>query len=323
MISFITFIDLPNLRTQLRDQEPDLVGLRAFLQNRAQERYEVDTVVFDWIDHETDGSVFHYHEFLQHNGFRVITKEVGDSFQSSLEMEIAIEAFNVFEKTKPNVLILVSGNGNFAPLCQNLREKGIRIEIASLPSFLAKKLRSWANESIDLTEWATQKGSKAGGPIGHGRITGSEKSKAESEKKNNTPEKGESKTKGTDWENLEKEFPGIIDFLLKCGLEAERLYFAVKEVGLSEKGDMEKKWKTAVLDRFGDGSGFRYINGEVLEDKGLYQFAGSQEKRDFIGNLLRKMILLKFSIAKKEQGQQLSARILYKKYMKIKQQNCP
>lgn len=299
--------------TQVRDlnPEPDLLGLRDFLQNLEKGRYEIDTLVFDWINHEKVGTELRYHEFLQDHGFRVIINKAG----TNLDIEVTIEALEIFNGTKPNipnVFVLVSGNRNFAPLCQNLRKKGIRVEVASLPSFLAKELKISAHKIIDFSEWAAQ---KAGEPIGQGQDPESKKSKAEKE---------ESKTKETDWENLEKKFPGIIDSLIGSGLEAEKLYFAVREVGLSEEGDMEEKWKTAVLDRFGDGSGFRYINKELLEDRGLYQFAVSQEKRDFIGNLLRKMVLLKFPIKEKTTGQQLSARILYKKYTELKQQaNCP
>jgi hypothetical protein len=134
------------------------------------------------------------------------------------------------------------------------------------------------------------------------------------------PEKGKSKPKEIDLAYYEGKFPGFSDFLYECGLEAERLYSAVKGVGLTGAGDMEKKWKTAVLDRFGDGRDFRHIKKEYLEDKRLYEFPERQGKRKFIGDLLRKMVLLGFSsIEKKKQaGQRLSGPILYGLYKKKK-----
>ena len=160
MITVMNFIDLFNLRGQLRvlKRKPDLLGLRDFLNRPETERYGIDTVVFDSFTPEGAGRVLRYHEFLQHNGFRVIAREArkmaDGSLRSNLEGDMFIEAFKVLLKAKPEVFVLVSGNGIFSPLCQFLRETGMRVEVASLPSSLARNLKFSAHGFLDLTEWA-------------------------------------------------------------------------------------------------------------------------------------------------------------------------
>jgi hypothetical protein len=51
---------------------------------------------------------------------------------------------------RPDVVILVTGDADFAYLAIKLRRRGIRVEVASVAQNLGNMLRSTANEVIDL-----------------------------------------------------------------------------------------------------------------------------------------------------------------------------
>jgi uncharacterized LabA/DUF88 family protein len=51
---------------------------------------------------------------------------------------------------QPDVVILVTGDADFAYLAIKLRRRGIRVEVASVAQNLGNMLKSTANEVIDL-----------------------------------------------------------------------------------------------------------------------------------------------------------------------------
>ena len=51
---------------------------------------------------------------------------------------------------QPDVVILVTGDADFAHLALQLRRRGIRVEVASLAQNLGSALKTSANEIIDL-----------------------------------------------------------------------------------------------------------------------------------------------------------------------------
>ena len=91
----------------------------------------------------------------------------------------------------------------------------------------------------------------------------------------------------------EKVFPEEgISVLEKALPEIEEIYFAVKVVGFSSRlVDAESKWRSAALKRYDDSRrGYKFIKREYLEDEGIYRLTAGQEKRDFEGKLLQKVI---------------------------------
>jgi hypothetical protein len=74
--------------------------------------------------------------------------------------------------------------------------------------------------------------------------------------------------------------------------EIELLYSAIKAVGFSGRSvnANEAGWEDAALACFDKNKDkFHFIRREHLEDIDLYIFSDSQQKRDFVGRLLRKV----------------------------------
>jgi uncharacterized LabA/DUF88 family protein len=67
-------------------------------------------------------------------------------------MGIAIDAIAMAENGKIDVVVLMSGDGDFVDLINFLKAKGIKVEVISFRAITAKELIQAANEYIDLGE---------------------------------------------------------------------------------------------------------------------------------------------------------------------------
>jgi uncharacterized LabA/DUF88 family protein len=93
-------------------------------------------------------------QWLRSNGFLVVTKDGAPAeeghYKANVDVMMAIDALELSIEIRPNVVILVTGDADFAYLAIKLRRHGIRVEVASVAANLGNILRSAANEVIDL-----------------------------------------------------------------------------------------------------------------------------------------------------------------------------
>src|SRR5207245_10892926 len=71
-------------------------------------------------------------------------------YKANVDVMMAIDALELSIEMRPDVVILVTGDADFAYLAIKLRRRGIRVEVASVSQNLGNILRSAANEVIDL-----------------------------------------------------------------------------------------------------------------------------------------------------------------------------
>src|ERR1700756_3080858 len=92
--------------------------------------------------------------WLRSNGFMVVTKDGSPTeegrYKANVDVMMAIDALELSVEMRPDVVILVTGDADFAYLATKLRRRGIRVEVASVAQNLGNMLRSTANEVIDL-----------------------------------------------------------------------------------------------------------------------------------------------------------------------------
>jgi uncharacterized LabA/DUF88 family protein len=92
--------------------------------------------------------------WLRSNGFMVMTKDGSPAeeghYKANVDVMMAIDAVELSVEMRPDVVILVTGDADFAYLAIKLRRHGIRVEVASVAANLGNTLRSAANEVIDL-----------------------------------------------------------------------------------------------------------------------------------------------------------------------------
>jgi len=93
-------------------------------------------------------------QWLRANGFMVVTKDGAPAeegrYKANVDVMMAIDALELSVEMRPDVVILVTGDADFAYLAIKLRRRGIRVEVASVAQNLGNTLRSAANEVIDL-----------------------------------------------------------------------------------------------------------------------------------------------------------------------------
>src|ERR1700745_120151 len=94
-------------------------------------------------------------QWLRSNGFMAVTKDGSPAeeghYKANVDVMMAIDALELSIEMRPDVVILVTGDADFAYLATKLRRHGIRVEVASVAANLGHILRSAANDVIDLT----------------------------------------------------------------------------------------------------------------------------------------------------------------------------
>jgi NYN domain len=71
-------------------------------------------------------------------------------YKANGDVMIAIDALELSVGMRPDVVILVTGDADFAYLALKLRRRAIRVEVASVAQNLGNMLKSTANDVIDL-----------------------------------------------------------------------------------------------------------------------------------------------------------------------------
>src|ERR1700737_1146624 len=93
-------------------------------------------------------------QWLRSNGFMAVTKDGSPAeegrYKANVDVMMAIDALELSVEMQPGVVILVTGDTDFAYLAIKLRRRGVRVEVASVAQNLGNILKSAANEVIDL-----------------------------------------------------------------------------------------------------------------------------------------------------------------------------
>ena len=93
--------------------------------------------------------------WLRSHGFLVVTKDGSPAeeghYKANVDVMMAIDAVELSVEMQPDVVVLVTGDADFAYLALQLRRRGIRVEVAAAAQNLGSGLKSSANQVIDLT----------------------------------------------------------------------------------------------------------------------------------------------------------------------------
>ena len=138
----------------------DWLKLREFLAGPNKGRELIEMVVYAglppaipaWQEERDKKNKFMH--WLRSNGFMVVTKDGAPAeeghYKANVDVMMAIDALELSVEMLPDVVILVTGDADFAYLAVKLRRRGIRVEVASVAANLGNTLRSAANAVIDL-----------------------------------------------------------------------------------------------------------------------------------------------------------------------------
>ena len=158
----LVLVDESNIGSSVRTagRGLDWLKLREFLAGPETGRELIEMVVYAglppaiplWQEERDKKNKFMH--WLRSNGFMVVTKDGAPAeeghYKANVDVMMAIDALELSVEMQPDVVILVTGDADFAYLAIKLRRRGIRVEVASVAQNLGNVLRSAANEVIDL-----------------------------------------------------------------------------------------------------------------------------------------------------------------------------
>jgi len=155
----LIFVDESNVTSSAKtsNRKLDWLKLRDFL---AKERELIEMVVYaglppamaEWqAERDKKNKFLHW---LRSHGFLVVAKDgapvVEGHYKANVDVLMAIDAVELSVEIRPEVVVLVTGDADFAHLALQLRRRGIRVEVASIAQTLGAGLKTSANEVIDL-----------------------------------------------------------------------------------------------------------------------------------------------------------------------------
>lgn len=135
----------------------DWLKLQDFL---VRDRELIETVIYaglppampEWqAERDKKNKFLHW---LRSHGFLVVTKDGSPGaethYKANVDVLMAIDAVELSAAMQPDVVVLVTGDADFADLALLLRRRGMRVEVASTLPTLGAGLKTAANEVIDL-----------------------------------------------------------------------------------------------------------------------------------------------------------------------------
>ena len=158
----LIFVDESNVVSAVRalGRKLDWLKLRDHLVKASQGRELIEMVIYaglpprmpEWqTERDKKDKFLHW---LRSNGFLVVTKEGspgdGKHYKANVDVLMAIDAVELSVEMRPDVVVLVTGDADFAHLALQLRRRGIRVEAAATAQTLGAGLKGAANEVIDL-----------------------------------------------------------------------------------------------------------------------------------------------------------------------------
>ena len=161
-VRLLILVDESNVGSSVRTagRGLDWLKLREFLAGPSTGRDLIEMVVYAglppatpaWQEERDKKNKFIH--WLRSNGFMVVTKDGAPAeegrYKANVDVMMAIDALELSVEMRPDVVILVTGDADFAYLAIKLRRRGIRVEVASVAQNLGNILRSAANDVIDL-----------------------------------------------------------------------------------------------------------------------------------------------------------------------------
>jgi uncharacterized LabA/DUF88 family protein len=155
----LVFVDESNVTSSAKatNRKLDWLKLRDFL---VKERELIEMVVYaglppamtEWqTERERKNKFLHW---LRSNGFLVVAKDGSPGeeghYKANVDVMMAIDAVELSTAMQPDVVVMVTGDADFAHLALSLRRRGIRVEVAAIAPTLGAGLKTSANEIIDL-----------------------------------------------------------------------------------------------------------------------------------------------------------------------------
>lgn len=145
------FVDIQNMYYSARALYDQKVNFKNILESAVAGRQLVRAIAYGITTEEAHEEEFH--TALGAQGFEVKTKPLqtflGGQQKGDWDVGIATDVLRL--EPKIDAAVLVSGDGDFVPLVQFAREKGLRVEVIGFRESTSKNLVEVADTFIDMS----------------------------------------------------------------------------------------------------------------------------------------------------------------------------
>jgi uncharacterized LabA/DUF88 family protein len=148
----VLFLDYANINRAAKEKRYRL-DYHDLLQYVGEERFLIDAHCYVPInprnEHRRDREI----EELWRSGYIVTTKLgtiAGGTYKCNFDVEITMDVLKVVYQVKPDIIVLASGDADFAALIQEVRKSGIRVEVAAFEETAGTEILRKCSGFIDL-----------------------------------------------------------------------------------------------------------------------------------------------------------------------------
>src|SRR3989338_8572751 len=145
------FVDVQNMYYSAKNLYDRHVNFGAVLKDAVAERKLIRAPAYTITAALPDEK--HFFEALKKQGFEVVSKELqifpGGVKKGDWDIGIAVDAIKISRQL--DVVVLVTGDGDFVPLVEYLRYHGLLVEIIAFKRTASNKLIETADDFLDLS----------------------------------------------------------------------------------------------------------------------------------------------------------------------------
>src|SRR4051812_31507206 len=145
------FVDVSNLFYSARSMGEEVNYIR-LLEYAARNRHLIRASAYTGIDPE-NGSQRRFVDFLSANGYRVVCKDIqkheSGRIKADLDVEMTLDIYMMSENF--DVVVLITGDGDFKRLVAVVQQKGVRVEIVGFGASTSSDLIAMADQFTEIS----------------------------------------------------------------------------------------------------------------------------------------------------------------------------
>ncbi|MEL6511747.1 MAG: NYN domain-containing protein [Pseudomonadota bacterium] len=152
------FVDHANINRSARDQSIE-IDYQAFLEYLVAGRHLIEAITHVPVDPRNPSAMDQGIEELWLAGYLVkpkLGKIAGETYKCNVDVEMTIDMLNAGLDMNIDTIILVSGDGDFLPVVEYLRGRGIRVEVCGFEANMARELILKSSGCIIADEYFNQ-----------------------------------------------------------------------------------------------------------------------------------------------------------------------
>ncbi|MBQ7593619.1 MAG: NYN domain-containing protein [Synergistaceae bacterium] len=155
MSKVAVFLDYANIEAASRSMnyEVNYGALLNYLADETENRILQVAYAYVPIDPRLEHASDQKIEELWNSGYIVRSKIgsiAGNSYKCDFDIEMTLDIVRTSFDLKPDIVVIVSGDSDFVPVVLDLREKGIRVEVASFNNSMSNALSRRCSGQIIL-----------------------------------------------------------------------------------------------------------------------------------------------------------------------------